>query len=74
MPDRYQLIDAAYLLARLIREADDSTLDAAFQILATRANDSDVAHTHERLRFIAESMQAEFRLRRFREDEPCESA
>jgi hypothetical protein len=58
--DHYQIIDLALMFVKAIREADDKTLNAAYQNVANRANDSDFAHTHEPFSGLTVAIQAEF--------------
>ena len=62
-PDQYTITYAANSLLKLIREADDQTLDAAYQALATWANNSEYASSAEPLAYIAQALGAEGRKR-----------
>ena len=63
MANHYDILDAVRRLHNQIREADDETLNRALQAVATWANNSYYAGTHEPLEGIAVAMQAEFRRR-----------
>jgi hypothetical protein len=57
------IIDAARALRRMLRDADEDTLNAAYQVIANDANDSKWAYTHEPMSGLAVACQAEFRQR-----------
>jgi hypothetical protein len=59
MRDKYAIIDAARTLARLLRTADEPTLDAAFQVICNDANNSDYAADYEPLQCICAAFTAE---------------
>lgn len=62
-PDRYAITYAANAFLKLVREADDQTLDEAYQALATWANDSKYAASAEPLGYLAQALGAEGRKR-----------
>ena len=53
------LLDAANAFLKLLKNADDATLLAAYQVMATEANDSDYGTSHEPLAVLAEVFQRE---------------
>lgn len=64
-PDKYALADAARNFVRMLRQADESTRDAAFQYLASDANNSDYAEALEPLQNICGAFVAEGKRRAF---------
>lgn len=61
--DRHQITDAAVVFLQRIRHASETELNAAYQLLANRANDSEFAFTHEPYSGICVAIQAEFKRR-----------
>ncbi len=64
--DKYAIIDAARALRRMLRDADEDTLTAAYQVIANDANGSAWTHTHEPMSGLVVTFQAEFRQRAHR--------
>lgn len=66
----YELLDAAMSFRRLLKGATEKEIDEVFQRIATIANDSEYAATHEPMQGLCESMTAELKQRAllFREE------
>lgn len=63
--DKHAIIDAARALRRMLRDADDAALEAAYQVIANDANNSKWAHIHEPMSGLAVAVQQEERQRAF---------
>lgn len=65
MPTKFDVVDAARLLAQLLKQSSDETLDQAYTLLASDANNSKYAATLEPLQYMLSAIGAESRRRLF---------
>lgn len=69
MTDKHSIADAARNFVRLIKEADEKTLDEAFQVLASDANASPYAASLEPMQAMCSAVMAEYQRRTFLEND-----